>query len=186
MNPLPDAVWSRRLSYPAYLESIQRHREVFDEVFRNPSYGPDDLAWLRTLPPLRLLVVAEDWCPDVFHTLPTWARLVEELGGWELGIFARDANPDVMAAFVWLEGKRRIPVYAFYHHDRLQLWWSGRGAAAERALSDLLAGRSFASLSPEEQRQAATVFEEGYRRDFRRQNLDEMLTLLRAFFHQPR
>jgi Thioredoxin len=183
MNPLPREVWARRLGYPAYLATVSRNRAIFDEVYGGPAFLDSDLAWLRVLPPLRLLAIGEDWCPDVCHTLPTWARLVEELPGWELGVFARDANPEVMDAFLWRGDRRRIPVYAFYLGDRLQVWWSGRGAAAERALARLLDGRPFAELSEEERRRATLLLEEGYRREFRRQNLDEVLALLHAFFH---
>lgn len=183
MNPLPKEIWSRRLSYAAYLATVSRNRETFDEVYRQPSYQAADLAWLRHLPPLRVLAIGEEWCPDVYHTLPTWARLVEELPGWELGVFARDANPDVMEPFLWRGDRQRIPVFAFYLGDRLQVWWSGRGAAAEQALADFLAGRGFADLSDEERRHATRLLQEGYSREFRRQNLEEVLTILRAFFH---
>ena len=183
MNPLPREIWSRRLSYGAYLDTVSRNREVFDEVYRQPSYQPSDLSWLRQLPPLRVLAIGEEWCPDVYHTLPTWARLAEELPGWELGVFARDANPDVMEAFLWRGERQRIPVYAFYLGDLLQVWWSGRGAAAERQLAGFLAGRGIADLSEEERRRANLLLQEGYRREYRRQNLEEVLALLHAFFH---
>jgi hypothetical protein len=185
MNPLPNEIWSRRLSYAAFLATVSRNREMFDEVYREPSHTEADLACLRQLPPLRLVAIAEDWCPDVFHTLPTWARIVEQLPGWELGIFARDTIPELMDTFLWLGDRRRIPVYAFYLEGSLQLWWSGRGAGAEAELRDFLAGRAFADLAEEERRRGSLVLQEGYRREFRRQNLEEILTLLRAFFHLP-
>ena len=183
MNPLPKEVWARRLSFAAYLATVARNRETFEEVYRQPSHRAADLAWLRALPPLRVLAIAEEWCPDVYHTLPTWARLVEDLPGWELGVFSRDANPDVMEPFLWQGDRQRIPVYAFYLADRLQVWWSGRGAAAEQALAGLLAGRGVADLDEDERRRVTLLLQEGYRREFRRQNFEEVLALLRAFFH---
>jgi hypothetical protein len=183
LNSLPREIWSRRLSYAAYLATVSRNRELFDEVYRQPSHRETDLAWLRRLPALHVLAIGEDWCPDVYHTLPTWARLVADLPGWELGVFARDANPDVMESFLWHGDRRRIPVYAFYLDDRLQVWWSGRGAAAELALADLLGGRSFADLPEPERHRVRTLLQEGYRQGYRRQNLEEVLALLHAFFH---
>ncbi len=185
MNPLPRDLWRRRLSYAAYLQTVSQNREMFAEVYAAPSHGPADLEALRQLPPLRLVAIAEDWCPDVFHTLPTWARIVEQLPGWELGIFARDTVPELMDSFLWMGDRRRIPVYAFYLGDHLQVWWSGRGQAAERTLTQFLDGRSFAALSDAEKRHGSELLQEGYRREFRRQNLDEILALLRAFFHLP-
>lgn len=184
MSPLPGEVWSRRLSWTSYLATVSHNRAAFDEVYREPAWRVADLAWLGRLPPLRVLAIGEDWCPDVYHTLPTWARLAEELPGWELGVFARDANPDVMEPFLWHGDRRRIPVYAFYLGDRLQVWWSGRGAAAEKSLAGVLAGRRFAALPEDERRHLTALLEDGYRREFRRQSFEEILTLLGAFFHQ--
>jgi hypothetical protein len=176
-------VWARRLSFPAFMATACHNRRTFEEVYREPAYREADLEWLRTLPPLRVVAIAEDWCPDVSHTLPTWARLVEELPGWELGIFARDTVPEVMEAFAWQGDRRRLPVYAFYLGDRLQVWWSGRCAQAEKALAGILAGRAFADLPEDERRRGCRLLQEGYRREFRRQSLDEVLALLHAFFH---
>ncbi len=184
-NALPREVWERRLSYPAYLATVSRNRGAFDEAYRRPACDEADVALLRRLPPLRVVAIAEDWCPDAFHTLPTWARLVESLPGWELGIYARDTVPDLMEGFVTPGRDRCIPVYAFYLGDALQVWWSGRGASAERALAEFLAGRSFGRLREEERRCCGRMLEEGYRREFRRQSLDEVLALLSAFFHLP-
>jgi Thioredoxin len=185
MNPLPRELWSRRLSFQGYLATASHNRETFEEVYREPSHRESDLAWMRGLPPLRVVAIGEDWCPDVAHTLPTWARIVEALPGWELGVYARDAVPELMDTFLWLGDRRRIPVYAFYLGTSLQVWWSGRGSAAEQALAALLAGRAFNDLPPGERQRCGRLLQEGYRREYRRQSLEEILTLLRAFFHLP-
>lgn len=181
--PLGRDLWARRLSFPAFMATACCNRRTFEEVYKEPACCEADLAWLRTLPPLRVVAIAEDWCPDVSNTLPTWARVVEELPGWELGIFARDTVPEVMETFLWRGEDRRLPVYAFYLGDRLQVWWSGRCAQAERALAGVLAGRAFADLPDEERRRGSELLQEGYRREFRRQSLEEVLALLRAFYH---
>jgi hypothetical protein len=184
MNPLPTEIWNRALSYHDYRAGVSRNQEAFDEVYAGPSATEADLELLRRLPPLRVLALGEDWCPDVFFTLPTWARIAEALPGWELRVLARDAYPEVMEHFLWKDGAKRIPVYAFYDQaGRLQVWWSGRSAAAERTLTELLGGRRFADLDREEQKRMGTGFEASYRREHRRTNLDEMLALLKAFFH---
>ena len=185
MNPLPKEIWNRRLSYDAYKATISRNADTFAEVYATPTHRPEDLEWLRRLPPLRVVAIGEDWCPDVAHTMPTWARLVAELPGWELGIFARDTVHELMETFLWMGDRQRIPVYAFYLGDRLQTWWSGRGAAAETALTDFLAGRAFADLPEDERRRGSLLLQEGYRDEFRRKNLEEIFALLKAFFHLP-
>ena len=184
MNPIPAEVWDRGLAYGEYRDRIASNHEAFDEAWASSAYGPEDLDLLRRLPPLKVLAIGEDWCPDVYHTLPIWARLAGELPGWSLKVFPRDEHPDVMGHFLWKGGALRIPVYAFYdQRDFLQTWWSGRSAPAQRALDEALAGRSFGELSKEEQRRVGEFLEEGYRRGFRRANFEEILAQLRAFFH---
>lgn len=185
MNPLPDEVWSCALPYPEYRESVRRNGEVFDQVYQEPAYAPEEVDRLRRLPPLRVLALAEDWCPDVYHTLATWARLAEELPGWELRVLPRDANPEVMDHFVWWNGSRRIPVYAFYDGEgRLQTWWSGRSAPAQQAVDGFLAGRAFADLDEAAKAEAGRLLDDGYRQRFRHDNFEEVLTQLLAFFHR--
>ena len=151
---------------------------------RAPEFTPEELDFLRTLPPLRVVAIGEDWCPDVYHTLPTWVRIAAELPGWELRIFPRDAHPDLMRHFLWLKDAQRIPVYAFYDEaGRLQTWWSGRSGPAERMLREVQGGRTFSELSPEERTRASEAFEEAYRKEFRRTNFEEILAQLKAFFH---
>jgi hypothetical protein len=184
MNPLSPEVWNRGLPYASYRRTVRRNGKTFDEVFRDPAYTEEDLEFLGKLPPLKVLAIGEDWCPDVYHTLPTWVRAVEKLPGWELRIFPRDSSLDVMNCFLWMRQNQRIPVYAFYDEDdRLQTWWSGRSAQAQRSFDDKLAGRAFASLDPEERKRISEEIEEEYRRGFRRANFEEILRLLRAFFH---
>ncbi|MEA2604763.1 MAG: hypothetical protein QOF89_5755 [Acidobacteriota bacterium] len=184
MNPLSLETWNQGLTYEAYRRTVRRNGKVLDEVYRNPIHTSEDVDVLRPLPPLRVVAIGEDWCPDVYHTLPTWVRIAAELPGWELRIFPRDAHADLMRHFLWRKDALRVPVYAFYDEAmRLQTWWSGRSAAAEKALQELNGGRPFSQLSPQERTSVGEAFEEGYRSQFRRANLDEMLTLLRAFFH---
>jgi len=186
MNPLPPEIWKLAAAYPDYRAGVTRHEEDFDEAYAHPGLHPEDFEILRKLPPLRILAIGEDWCPDVFNTLPVWARITEMLPRWDLRVLARDANPDVMAHFLWKDDAKRIPVYAFYNEaGRLQVWWSGRGATAEEGLAELLAGRGYGELDHEEQKRIGGLFEESYRLVYRRTNFEEILHLLGAFFHLP-
>lgn len=187
MNPIPPEIWMQGLSYPQYRDRITQHQQIFDWVYANPAYEESDLDFLRELPTLKVLVIAEDWCTDVYHTLPTWARLVEELPQWSLKVFPRDVEPDLMAFFLGRNKARRIPVYAFYdQRDFLQVWWSGRSEPAQDALDEFLQGRKFAELDELGKAGARKVLGDGYRQQFRRANFDEILTLLEAFFHRSR
>lgn len=184
MNPIDPETLRHGLDYGRYREGVKANGETFDEVYEAPASRPEDLAFLRRLPPLDLVALAEDWCPDVFHTLPTWARLVEELEGWRLLIFPRDEHPELMEAFLWQGTAKRIPVYAFYDkRGFLQTWWSGRGREAQEALDGILGGRAFDELDDATRQRAVELFERGYPERFRRANLEEILVQLGAFFH---
>jgi Thioredoxin len=184
MNPLSTEIWESGLTYRQYRGRSARNGKICDEVYAQPAYEPEDLDVLRQLPPLKVLAIGEDWCPDVFHTLPTWARIAEQIPGWGFRAFLRDTNPELMTQFLWKNGAQRIPVFAFYDaRNYLQVWWSGRGARAQKAMDDQLAGRTYNDLSADERKQMGEHLQEGYRQSFRRDNFVEMMDLLKAFFH---
>ena len=187
MNPIPADLLEQGLDYATFRNAIGQNLETFDAVYADPTFDADDLAFLARLPPLTVVAIVEDWCPDVFHTLPTWARIVEALPGWRLAIFPRDRYPHLMASFLHRGEAKRIPTYAFYDQRLyLQAWWSGRGEQAERDLAEVLGGRAFKDLDPESLERAKAIFTEGYPNQYRRANLDEILSLLSAFFHVAR
>ena len=159
--------------------------EAFDADYASPAYESAEREFLQTLPPLKLVAVAEDWCPDVFHTLGTWARLAEDLSGWEMRIFARDENRDVMARYLWLQEKLRIPVYAFHDEDlRPIVWWSGRSAVAQDAVDEILCGRNNAEATEADKERLRDSFGSRYWSEFRRANFQEILHVLMGTFHR--
>jgi hypothetical protein len=184
LNRLEDVLFDRGLAWTDYRARIQKNGSIFDEVYRHPAFTDDDLAVLRRLPPLLVVAIGEDWCPDVYQTLPTWVRVAEALEGWTCLIFPRDQNPELMDSFLYKSGAKRIPVYAFYDRDRsLQCWWSGRCRHAQERIDAVAQGRSYENMDDESRRKTATILSEGYPARYRRENFEEILTLLRAFFH---
>jgi hypothetical protein len=66
--------------------------------------------------PARLLVLGEDWCPDVFRGLPVLQRMAEA-AGWDLRAFPRDDNLDIMGEFLNQGEHQSIPAAVFYTRD---------------------------------------------------------------------
>lgn len=188
MNPIDEKLLDQGLSYGQFRETqVEENAADFDAVYADPTCTEEDLAFLRRLPPLSIVALAEDWCPDVFHTLPTWARVAERLAGWSLRVFRRDEHPRLMDTFLWQGRAKRIPVYAFYdRRNHLQAWWSGRSREAEEDLNQVLGGASWSEADEETRKEAAELFETEYPSRYRRANFDEILDLLAAFFHQFR
>lgn len=175
---------ARGLDYDAYRAGCMRNVAVMDEVHRDPAYTAEELDLLARLPPLEIAILAEDWCPDVFHTVPTWVRITEQLPGWSYRIFRRDEHPALMDHFVQDSGSRSLPVYAFFDdRHRLRVWWSGRGREAQAEVDRLLDGRSFIDLSPADREAVGKAFERSYRERLRRANFLEIVDLLRTYYH---
>lgn len=103
------------MTYDAYKGAMTRNRERLEENERRVVLDAGTVAFFRALPrPLKVVVLAEDWCGDVIANLPVLGRLAGEVGTLDVRIFYRDQNPDLMER--WLnQGKyQSIPVFAFY------------------------------------------------------------------------
>jgi hypothetical protein len=109
------------LSYKDYIAQISVNKDRFDEFYKTGQLSTDDAAFFRRaagLPngPAKMLVLGEDWCPDVFRGLPAMARIAEA-AGIELRVFPRDKNLDIMNEFL-NEGKyQSMPTCVFYTGD---------------------------------------------------------------------
>jgi len=108
-------------SYAGYLEIVEKNRARFDENYAGTEVSAEDTAALRELAarpngPAKLLVLGEDWCPDVFRGMPVFARMAEA-AGFELRIFPRDKNKDIMDEFLANGEFESIPVAVFYTKD---------------------------------------------------------------------
>ena len=104
--------FAQGLTYDAYKGQMTRNRERFEANERSVVIGADDRAAFAGKP-LKVLVLAEDWCGDVVANLPVLGRLARETGTLDLRVFLRDQNDDLMAQYLNGEFKS-IPVFAFF------------------------------------------------------------------------
>jgi len=109
------------MTYAEYIASIERNQKRFEENYEGTTVSPEDLAAFRRLMekpngPAKMLVIGEDWCPDVFRGIPVFARIAEATG-MELRIFKRDENKDIMSEFLNNGEYESIPVAVFYTKD---------------------------------------------------------------------
>src|SRR5438067_2837826 len=132
------------LTWEQYLnERVQRNREKFDYNYAETHVSEDDAAALRRLAqmpegPARVLVLGEDWCPDVFRGLPVFARITEA-AGMELRIFPRDDNLDIMGEFLNRGESQSIPTFVFYTPDhRYIAHWIERPAKANAEMGEVM------------------------------------------------
>jgi hypothetical protein len=84
-----------------------------------------------------MLVLGEDWCPDVFRGMPVLKRIAEA-SGMEMRVFPRDQHKDIMAEFLNSGEFESIPVAVFYTRDHEYiLHWIERPAKANAEMKDL-------------------------------------------------
>ncbi len=133
------ARWDKGITYDAFKAAMTRNQERFAE---NESRVVVDPATVRTFTsrpkPLRVLVLAEDWCGDVVANLPVLGRLAKEVPTLEVRVFYRDQNLDLMER--WLnQGKyQSIPVLVFFDQDFRELghWIERPASVTERRAAE--------------------------------------------------
>ena len=102
------ALWEQAIPFHRFLaESAPEHLPLWEGIYRTASL-PDWSLRPSASPPLRLLVLAEDWCGDASNTVPVLERWAQATGA-ELRILKRDEHPEVMDRY--LTGtSRSIPI----------------------------------------------------------------------------
>jgi thiol-disulfide isomerase/thioredoxin len=77
--------------------------------------------------PVRVVVLAADWCGDVIANLPVLARLADETKTLDLRLFERDAEGSPIDMYLKGGQFKSIPVFAFFDQD-----WNELGVFTER------------------------------------------------------
>jgi hypothetical protein len=119
------------LTYDDYKKAMTRNLDRVEANEARLTLDPEAVRFFKSLPqPLKVVVLAEDWCGDVIANLPVIGRLAKEVGKLDLRIFYRDQNEDLITH--WLnQGKyQSIPVVAFFDKDFRELGhWIERPAS---------------------------------------------------------
>lgn len=108
-------LFAKGLTYEQYKAQMTRNQDRLETNERNVELTSADLApWQRLPRPLKVLVLAEDWCGDVIDNLPILGRLAAETGKLDVRIFLRDQNLELMDQYL-KDGKfRSIPTCVFF------------------------------------------------------------------------
>jgi thiol-disulfide isomerase/thioredoxin len=86
----------------------------FLEAYHQVSLSLGDQEFFSSLN-LKVLCISEEWCKDCKREVPLIA-CISDLAHWEMKIFKRDENPDLMDEYTTL-GLKRIPVFVFFNTD---------------------------------------------------------------------
>ena len=109
--------FSEGFTYSDYFAQIKVNRDRFEQFYQF-QVKPADGERLQAVKakangPKKMMVLGEDWCPDVFRGMPTLARIAEA-GGFEMRIFPRDSHLDIMDEFLKEGQWASIPTAVFY------------------------------------------------------------------------
>ena len=112
-------------TFQEYLDSGIRNRELFERNYRNLKISDAQKAALKAAAakpngPHHMVVIGEDWCPDVYRGLGV-AQRIAEAAGIELRMFERDQNKDMIAAYLKDGQFESIPVLIFYDRNHREL-----------------------------------------------------------------
>ncbi|MGE5595578.1 MAG: thioredoxin family protein [Hyphomicrobiales bacterium] len=112
-------------TFQQYLESGIRNRELFEQNYRDLVISPEQESRLKALAakengPDHVVVIGEDWCPDVYRGAGVAQRIAEVMG-IELRFFERDQNKDMIAEYLKDGEFESIPVFIFYDKNHREL-----------------------------------------------------------------
>lgn len=176
--------FSEGYTYEQYLSQLGDTRPRFEEQQAAFQLAPADAqSFQRAVQrtgPLKVLAIAEDWCPDVHRGLPVMASIASA-AGMDLRVFPRDKNLDIMDLYL-REGKfKSIPVFAFFNQQFDPLChWIERPAAATRDMEKVAAELSERQLSEEELRQERRNRSQSMGDTWRQETVRELKELLAA------
>ncbi len=129
-------------TYQEYVDQIKVNKSWFEKLYDSFHLADEDAEFFRRAAgqaggPAKMMVIGEDWCPDVYRGMPVAARIAEA-GGFEMRVFPRDSHMDIMNEFL-KEGKyASIPAVVFYTGDHEYIdHWIERPAVADREMDEI-------------------------------------------------
>ncbi|MBI2323624.1 MAG: thioredoxin family protein [Chloroflexi bacterium] len=101
------------MGYEEFKASMTRNQERFIANEERVRLSKADVDVFRRRP-LRVMVLAADWCGDVIANLPVLGIIAKQAGTPDIRVFERDANSDLMDRYLNQGTFKSIPVFAFF------------------------------------------------------------------------
>jgi thiol-disulfide isomerase/thioredoxin len=133
--------YKQGLIYGDYIAQINVNQDRFEQYYdtAGDALTDEDSAFFKEAVEkgCKVLVLGEDWCPDVYRGMPVIAR-VAEASGMEMRVFPRDANLDIADEFLNRGEFRSIPTAVFFTGDQEYLGhWIERPALAHKETAEI-------------------------------------------------
>lgn len=132
MSVISEERFQNGFQWTAYMQDIEKNIERYKENYDGFELDQDNAAFFSNYTtPLKVLVIAEDWCGDVVQSLSPIVRILEHAPSIQLRIFKRDENSDIMDRYL-TDGARSIPYIVFMDTALNELaQWGPRPAACQ-------------------------------------------------------
>jgi Thioredoxin len=119
------------LTYEQFKANMTRNLDALEEIEAGVKLDSRDVTHFRSLKPLHVVALVEDWCGDVIANLPVVAALAREVGpALDLRCFYRDQNGDLVVRYLNRGRFESIPVFACFDED-----WREVGVLIERPVA---------------------------------------------------
>lgn len=177
----PTTWFDRAMTWEEFLAEASNNVERMKRIFQETEPPVQAIEFFRNRPPLKILVIGEDWCPDVVQNLALLAKLCTQVPSLSLRILRRDENPEIMERYL-TGGKKRIPVVIFFDENYRELGsWRGRCQKAQQWIEkEVLNGRSFSELSKEEVEEFNRKYDRLFAKSFKDETINELTGMLKA------
>jgi hypothetical protein len=112
-------------TFQQYLDSGIRNKELFENNYNGLTVSAEQTAALKALAakpngPHHMVVIGEDWCPDVYRGAGV-AQKIAEAAGIEMRFFERDQNKDMIVEYLKDGEFESIPVYVIYDKNHNEI-----------------------------------------------------------------
>jgi hypothetical protein len=112
-------------TFQQYLDSGIRNKELFEDNYKGLTISAEQKKALQELAarpdgPHHVVVIGEDWCPDVYRGTGV-AQRIAEAAGIEFRYFERDQNKDMIAEYLNGGEFESIPVFVFYDKNHKEI-----------------------------------------------------------------
>lgn len=123
-QPITKERFAKGKTFQQYLDSGIKNKNLFEDNYKGTEVSTDQKAKLKALVANKkldhMVVIGEDWCPDVYRGAGVAARIAEA-AGIEMRFFERDQNNDMIQPYRKGGEFESIPVYVFYDKDHNEL-----------------------------------------------------------------
>ncbi len=120
-----------------YMRNSEKNLERFNDNYDKFALEEEVAGCLAAIEtPLKVLILAEDWCGDVVQSLPPIVRMLEGCPSITYRIFRRDENLDIMDRYL-TDGSKAIPYLVFMDDGLNELdRWGPRPEACQAIMRD--------------------------------------------------